>query len=185
MGSFGTTQIPLLDVHELAAGKLAALFGRSASRDLFDVRELLQRVNLDRDKLRLGFVVYGGINRRDWRSVSLTDLAADPDEVDRQLLPLLRGPVAPPRDRIAEWAGKLVADCRNLLSTVLPLAANELEFIERLNQRGEIVTEILTDDKEFQTTIRSHPGLLWKALNVRKYHRLIGTEEEWRRSNTF
>lgn len=83
VGSFSTTQIPLLDAHELAAGKLAALFGRSASRDLFDVRELLQRVNLDRDKLRLGFVVYGGINRRDWRSVSLTDLAADPDEVDR------------------------------------------------------------------------------------------------------
>lgn len=86
--------------------------------------------------------------------------------------------MAPPRDRIAEWAGKLVADCRNLLSIVLPLAANELEFIERLNQRGEIVTEILTDDKEIQTTIRSHPGLLWKALNVRKHHGLIGTEEE-------
>ena len=178
VGSFGAAQIPLLDRHELAAGKLAALFGRSASRDLFDVRELLQRVNLDRDKLRLGFVVYGGINRRDWRSVSLTDLAVDPDEVDRQLRPLLRGPLAPPRNRIVEWAGKLVADCRNLLSTVLPLAANELEFIERLNQRGEIVAEILTDGKELQTTIRSHPGLLWKALNVRKHHGLIGAEEE-------
>jgi hypothetical protein len=178
VGSFGTTQIPLLDVHELAAGKLAALFGRSASRDLFDVRGLLQRVDLDRDKLRLGFVVYGGLNRRDWRSVSLTDLVADPEEVDRQLLPLLRGPVAPPRNQIGEWAGKLIADCRTLLSTVLPLAANELEFIERLNQRGEIAAEIITDDRELQATIRSHPGLLWKALNVRKHQGLIGTEEE-------
>lgn len=47
-----------------------------------------------------------------------------------------------------------------------------------LNQRGEIVAEILTDDKELQATIHSHPGLLWKALNVRKHHGLIGTEEE-------
>jgi len=31
----------MLDRHELAAGKLAALFGRTASRDLFGVQELL------------------------------------------------------------------------------------------------------------------------------------------------
>lgn len=61
---------------------------------------------------------------------------------------------------------------------VLPLAANELDFIERLNHRGEIVAKILTDDKEFQATIRSHPGILWKALNVRKHHGLSGTESE-------
>ena len=29
--------IPVIDVHELAAGKMAALFSRSAARDLFDV----------------------------------------------------------------------------------------------------------------------------------------------------
>lgn len=28
------TQVPMLDVHEVAAGKLGALFGRAASRDL-------------------------------------------------------------------------------------------------------------------------------------------------------
>lgn len=112
-----------------------------------------------------------------FRSFSLTDLAANPDEMDHQLLPLLRRSGRPTRSRIVEWARKLVADCR-ILSTVLPLAANELEFIERLNQRGEIVAEILTDDKELQATIHSHPDLLWKALNVRKHHGLIGTEEE-------
>jgi len=30
--------VPVLDDHELVAGKLAALFGRSASRDVFDAR---------------------------------------------------------------------------------------------------------------------------------------------------
>lgn len=69
IGSFGVARVPMLDVHELAAGKLAALFGRAASRDLFDVRELLAAKSLDPERLRLAFVVYGGINRRDWRTV--------------------------------------------------------------------------------------------------------------------
>ena len=49
----------------LAAGKLAALCARRASRDLFDARELL-RTDLDPTKLRLAFVVYGRLNRKDW-----------------------------------------------------------------------------------------------------------------------
>ena len=35
LGTFSVAQIPVLDVHELAVGKLAALFSRDASRDLF------------------------------------------------------------------------------------------------------------------------------------------------------
>lgn len=47
--------------------------------------------------------------------------------------------------------------------------AQEVEFLDRLNERGEIVPELLADDQDLQATIRSHPGLLWKALNVRKH----------------
>jgi hypothetical protein len=177
VGSFGVTAFPVLDPHELAAGKLAALFGRAASRDLFDVREFLRSVALDRDTLRLGFVVYGGISRRDWRTVSLDDIDVDPADVDRQLVPLLRGPVAPRRDQTAEWAERLVDECRDLLAAVLPMSATEIEFLDRLNDRGENMPELLTDDKELQTTIRAHPGLRWKALNVRKHYGLAEAEE--------
>ncbi|OFW10862.1 MAG: hypothetical protein A3H96_20755 [Acidobacteria bacterium RIFCSPLOWO2_02_FULL_67_36] len=55
---------------------------------------------------------------------------------------------------------------------VLPLADHEREFLERLNRKGEIAAEMLTDDEKLQTTIRGHPGLLWKALNVRKHRGL-------------
>ena len=55
----------MIDVHELAAGKLAALVGRSASRDLFDVVGLLRGGQLLEERLRVGFVVYGGASRRD------------------------------------------------------------------------------------------------------------------------
>ena len=124
--------------------------------------------------LRVGFVVYGGINRRDWRTVVLDDVKADPREVDQQLVPMLRGNVAPERKSLDEWTRNLVTECRDLLSIVLPFEAQECEFLDRLNERGEIAPELLTDDRDLQGFIRSHPGLLWKALNVRKHQGLDG-----------
>ena len=41
----------------------------------------------------------GGNNRRDWRTLSLDDVRADPREVDQQLVPLLRADTAPARAR--------------------------------------------------------------------------------------
>jgi len=172
IGAFGVTQVPMLDVHELAAGKLAALFGRAASRDLFDVRELLVATPFDAARLRFGFVVYGGINRRDWRTVALDDVQADPREVDRQLVPLLRAGVAPAREDLVPWTERLVAECRDRLSVLLPLRPEEIEFLNRLNDRGEIAPELLTAEPDMQQRLQGHPGLRWKALNVRKHHGL-------------
>jgi len=38
-----------------------------------------------------------------------------------------------------------------------------------LNGKGEILAEALTDDYRLRDIIRTHPALLWKALNVQKY----------------
>ena len=73
VGTFQATDVPVLDIHELAAGKLAALLSRTASRDLFDASQLLRGGGLDAAKLRLAFVVYGGTSRKDWRTVSVDE----------------------------------------------------------------------------------------------------------------
>jgi len=169
VGSLQARAVPLIDVHELGAGKLAALFDRSASRDLFDVVQLLRGGQLLEDRLRLGFVVYGGASRRDWRRVSLTDVTADPVEIDRQLLPMLRADLAPARDDLARWAESLVLDCRRLLRILLPFDERELEFLTRLSEGGEIAPELLTSDPALQSIIARHPALLWKAQNVRRH----------------
>jgi len=168
VGSFIATQVPVLDVHELAAGKLAALFGRNASRDLFDVCTLLREQTLDRSRLRLGFVVYGGANRRDWREIALKDVRADPREVEQQLIPMLRADLAPARSDIGAWSESLVEEGRKLLSGLLPLTTDELEFLRFLNGHGEIRPDLLTADEAMQAAIRAHPGLQWKTLNVRR-----------------
>jgi predicted nucleotidyltransferase component of viral defense system len=178
IGALGVTEVPMLDLHELAAGKLAALFGRAASRDLFDVRELLAASTLEPEQLRLGFVVYGGISRRDWRTVSLDDVQIDPREVNQQLVPLLRAGVAPARTDLAAWGKHLVNDCRERLTAILPLHAAETEFLDHLNERGDVVPELLTTDQDMQRLLRGHPGLRWKALNVRQHRGLdSGTDK--------
>ncbi len=173
VGSFQATQVRLLDLHELAAGKLAALLSRTASRDVFDAVELFRRDDIDPAKLRLGFVVYGGANRKDWRAVSVKDVKLDPAELKSQLLPTLR-PGALPKAKVRA----LVSDCRDLLSAVLPLTRDERAFIDRLNERGEIAAELLTDAAAMRKTIQEHPALRWKAINVRKHRGLPTVEHE-------
>jgi hypothetical protein len=168
VGSFKSAPVTVLDPHELAAGKLAALLARSANRDIFDAHRLLVAPDLDHARLRLGFVVYGGINRRDWRTVSPEDVKGAPADAWRDLVPLLRANLAPARGEIAAWLAKLVAECRERLAVVLPLRAHELEFLERLNGAGDIVPGLLSDDAGMQALIRDHPGLKWKALSVRR-----------------
>jgi len=177
VGSFKAAAVRVLDSHELAAGKLAALIARSASRDIFDAHQLLAAPGLDPTCLRLGFVVYGGVNRKDWRTVSPEDVKGDPTEAARDLVPMLRADLAPPREAVTIWIEKLVLECRERLSIVLPLSEREREFLDRLNGAGEIVPELLSDDPAMQATLRGHPGLRWKTQNVRKHIGVEGGDE--------
>lgn len=178
VASAAARRIRVLDVHELAAGKLSALFSRSASRDLFDIHALLGRGGLERTKLRLAFVLYGAMSRRDWRTVSIDDVRMDPTDADRRLLPLLRADLAPaPRD-VEAWSARLVAESRELLSMVLPLESAELEFLRLIDEHGEIAPDRLTDDPSMQDRIRAHPALLWKALHVKRHWEGDGGPED-------
>ena len=164
-GSLRALQVPVLDIHELAAGKLAALLSRSTSRDLFDACYLLRRDDLERGRLRLAFVVYGAASRKDWRLVSVDDVGIDVRELRRRLLPTLRSVAVPASGAATErWLNELVAECRDRLSAVLPLTAEEREFVGRLNERGEIAPELLGVDFPMNELIGAHPALAWKAL---------------------
>jgi predicted nucleotidyltransferase component of viral defense system len=177
IGGDKATQVLVVDEHELAAGKLAALVARSASRDVFDARELLRRPGLDRPKLRLGFVVYGGMNREDWRAITLDHVQTTPGDVDSQLVPMLRLDVRPSKAEVSAWTETLVRETRDLMAAVLPLEAHEREFLERLNGAGDIAPELLTAEPAMQTIVRDHPGLKWKALNVKKRLGVAGSDD--------
>ena len=163
--------IRILDIHEIAAGKLAALFARHQARDLFDTHLLLGRGELNLPLLRTAFVVYGALNRKDWRTISIKDISFDPNELDGMLLPLLR-PSAMPEGSTAEFTQKLSGECSEKLKAVLPFSDKEKVFLNRVLERGDIIPSLLTEDAELQRRIKEHPMLQWKAMNVRKHFKI-------------
>ena len=173
VGAWRATGIPVLDLHELAAGKLAALLARGQARDLFDCRRILNMDDLERDRLRIAFIVYGGMNRKDWRTVSIEDVDFDSAELARQLIPTLHVRAIQEQGSPAEYGVQLVEECRKALSVVLPFTDAEREFLDLLLDKGEIDASILTDDAALQLRIQTQPMLEWKALNVRKHRGLV------------
>ena len=157
-----------VDIHELAAGKLVALLARHASRDLFDAHQLLTHGQLDAKRLRLAFVVYGAMNRKDWREVSVKDVKADAEELERYLVPLLQRGSLDGVGMAARWAKRLAAECRKGFRMVLPLNKSELEFLDELLDNEEVVPQLLTEDRNLRKRISENPALAWKALNVRQ-----------------
>lgn len=169
LGDFQAKSIPVLNLHELVAGKLSALFSRRQARDLFDCHHILAKDILDRDRLRIAFVVYGGMNRKDWRTISLDDVAYDGTELVRQLGPTLRSPQLR-RQEALTFGNALVDERRQALSIVLPFTNSERSFLDLLLEQGEINASILTSDPALQERIRVQPLLVWKAFHVR-HHR--------------
>ncbi len=173
VGTWQAIGIPVLDHHELAAGKLAALLARRQARDLFDSHRILRMDNLDFQRLRIGFVVYGAMNRKDWRTVSADDVDFDARDLARQLLPTLRTNRDEVQAKPAEYGERLVKECREGLSALLPFTDSERAFLDMLLDRGMIDPTLLTCDESLQRRIQCQPLLEWKALNVRQ-HKLKG-----------
>ncbi|MEJ2731935.1 MAG: nucleotidyl transferase AbiEii/AbiGii toxin family protein [Deltaproteobacteria bacterium] len=160
IGSFAAGNIQVLDIHELAAGKLCALLARRQARDLFDSHQLLSHKELDPKRLRPAFVAYGAMNRRDWRTVSSEDVDFADDELSLQLLPLLRVRSAEVDQLTASYSGqRLVKECREHLSVVLPFTDSENEFLNLSIDKGKIAPSLLTSDKDTQDRISRHPLL--------------------------
>ena len=169
VGNWRATGIPVLDHHELAAGKLAALLARGQARDLFDSQRILRMGELDPHRLRIGFVVYGAMNRKDWRTVAAEDVDFDAAELARQLIPTLSVNAASIPAQSVEYGARLLKECREGLSAVLPFTDPERAFLDLLLDRGVVDATILTADAVLQQRIQNQPLLEWKVLNVRRH----------------
>jgi hypothetical protein len=103
--------------------------------------------------------------------VSSDDVAATPAEVRSQLIPTLRRDALAGIESTDACVARLVSGCREGLAALLPLTDAEREFLDRLLDHGEVDPALLTSDTELSDRIRRHPGLEWKAQNVRQFKR--------------
>ena len=125
--------------------------------------------DIDHIKLRTAFIVYGAMNRKDWRTISIDDVNFETAELSRQLIPTLRIPLSGNLASIEQYGNQLLEECRQSLSTVLPFTEPERTFLDLLLDHGEIKATILTDNTTLQQCIQKQPLLEWKAVNVRKH----------------
>ncbi len=170
LGKFQAKSIPVFNSHELFAGKLAALFSRGQARDLFDTHKLLNYGHeIKQEDLRLAFIVYGAMSRKDWRTISLDDISFKANELKQKLFPVLRQDLVPGQGEASPYGRTLVKECQDKLSVVYPLLENEIKFFDLLLSKGEIEPSLLTDDKVLKERISCHPMLHWKVMNVRKH----------------
>lgn len=167
LGDIRASQIPVLDIHELTAGKLTALVARDAARDVFDVWKLFEAHEFEMDRLRAGFVAYGAMSRKDWRTISVDDIDYDAGSLKNELLPFLRK--AAEDSFTLEDCREMIDRSREVLEGLLPFTADEQTFLDRILDDGVIEADLLMVDSEFCRRLTEHPLLKWKALNVRKH----------------
>lgn len=158
-------ELPILDIHELAAGKLKALLERDASRDLYDSYQLLTKWDLDFNKLRTSFVLYLAMSDLKWNSISLDNITYNIDDIRKKLIPVLHKETITNyyHNKIEEWAIEIINECKERLKSLLPLNNKELEFLRLVQEDGVIQPDLLSDDNNLCEKIIKHPLINWKA----------------------
>ena len=169
VGNAQIHNIPVLDIHELSAGKLCALIDRKTGRDLFDASYLLTKLDLNFEKLRLLLIIYSGINREiDLRKTAPKDIAVNVSDLTNRLIPLLKKNEVKNIRSVSKWSEDLVEKCQEAFNHFLPLKKQEIEFLDRLLDKGEIDPQLITSDNTLIENIKNHPAIRWSAQQARK-----------------
>lgn len=168
LGAYKNLEVPVLDIHELAVGKLSALFSRNASRDLFDAHYLMTKMTLDIKKLRLAFVVYLAMSKIEMSTLANESIKYNLTDLKNRLFPVMHQLEIPRKmPDLKSWADNMISELRQGLEQILPLADNEIEFISTIRTTSQIKPELITEDETLIKIISSHPAVLW-AIEQRK-----------------
>jgi predicted nucleotidyltransferase component of viral defense system len=163
--------IAVLNLHEVVASKLVALIDRTAARDLFDARRILDIPGLDWTRIKAAMLAYGASGRRDWRLASIDDIGGDPKELRQKLAICLPQNAFDAAGGVEAWIEQSVEACRARLAPLFALSTEEAAFLDGVLDRGEIDTSGLAVDPDIQARIAEMPMLQWKAQNVRLHKR--------------
>ena len=172
LGDFQARDIPVVDAHEVAAGKLVALAERNVPRDLFDARSILSMTGLDLRRLKAALLALGAAARRDWRTVTAGEIRVSPPEMLEALTICL------PQDRFASaaelhaWMRETIDLCRERLAPLYECSAAERAFLDGVLERGEVDAGLLDIEPEVQARIAAMPMLAWKCRHVRRHRGL-------------
>lgn len=168
LGDFQARDIPVVDVHEVVAGKLVALADRSVPRDLFDARSILAMDGLDRRRLKAALLALGASSRNDWRETAAGNIRPFPSETLPALLSCLPHDYFGSRAGARAWTKETVALCRERLAPLYERSDDERAFLDGVLERGEVDADLLDIEPEVRARIAAMPMLAWKCRHVRQ-----------------
>jgi predicted nucleotidyltransferase component of viral defense system len=168
VGSQQIHAIPVLDIHELSAGKLCALIDRKTGRDLFDAYHLLTKVGIDFEKLRLALVIYSCMSKKiDLRKIGPEDINVNIDDLKKRLIPMLKKSDIGRMPSVMSWSEDLLKSCQDAFCHFLPINNQENAFLISFLDRGIIEPHLISTDSLLINNISQHPAIQWRAQNIR------------------
>lgn len=152
----------LLDIHELAAGKLAALIERRAGRDFFDASHLFSLAEIDASKLRLAFVLYAAMcAKKNMAHVTIADIGVDTVDLQNRLVPMVKTHFFGKYGNMDICADRMTVRIQAGFSHLLPFTEKELGFINSIVIGEGVRPHLITTDPGLSVLIGSHPALIW------------------------
>lgn len=151
-----------MDIHELGAGKLSALFSRNASRDLFDAHHLLTKCRIETKKLRTAFVVYLAMSKIEIANLNPQFIESNILDIRNRLFPVLRQTQLPYKQNdLKKWSAKILKELQEALAILTPLTQDEIKFITLIRDSAQIEPQLITDDISLMKAIQMHPAIVW------------------------
>lgn len=116
-------------------------------------------------QLRSAFTVYAAMERQPWQTITRDKVDFTTKDIRDRLIPVLKQTEIPGTSSksIELWATQLVEECKQKLAAVLPFQENEIEFLDRVQQFGEIQPALISQDNFFCERIFQHPSIIWRA----------------------
>jgi predicted nucleotidyltransferase component of viral defense system len=170
LAGYAAKKIPVVDLREIAAGKIVAMAARSASRDLYDAWRLLHADRLDWKQVKLATLAIGAATRDlDWRTASLDEYRYDINELRGKLLTVVRNDMFDKDGSPEAWCERVLAECQERLAPLFEHDRNEMSFLDALYEEGRIDVSSLQGEATVKRAIENFPALQWKALNIRNH----------------
>jgi Nucleotidyl transferase AbiEii toxin, Type IV TA system len=170
VGSYRATNVPVLDIHEIVAGKMVALVTRRAARDLFDAHRIIAMPDLDWTKIKVATLMIGASARSfDWRAASSDAIGCEVGDITGKLTMCLHDRYFDAFGGPGGWIETVTAECREKLRGLFQLTAGERAFLDAVLERGEIDASSLAVPEPVRAAIEASPALRWKAQNVKAW----------------
>jgi hypothetical protein len=100
----------------------------------------------------------------DLATLTVDILEYDLMDLKNRLLPVLQQKNLPrSRPALKAWAETLLSELKEMLSIILPLKKDEIDFINQIRVAGQIRPEFITDDPGLAKKIEIQPALAWSA----------------------